>query len=426
MKKKIAVEELELGMYVSGFDRPQLNSLPSFRGFHINSQAQIDKLKRQCQYVYIDVPDDLPYPSTRHPAAGKWPPAKTADLQQQAGLDFEILKLDPSPHNVAPRYYDTTELEDEIRTVARTYNELVAATKLLMEDARSTRSIDTTNVTQIVSRMVDSIIRNSNALMCFGQLQNIADITVRHSIHTCIFALAFGRHLGMESTELSTLGIAALLHDVGKAKVPTEILNKPDRLTPQEYDVMQRHVRWGVEILINSKGISAAVIDGAGYHHERWSGSGYSRELRKNQIPSYAQIIGIVDCYDSLISQSPYREPIVAPTALQDIYGWRDSEFETLLVEHFIRCMGIYPIGSIVELNTGDIGVVVTVNQVRRLKPRITLVLMPDKSPYSPLKTINLMHHTTGDGRPCEIDRVLEPGAYDIKPDTYLPLMLRN
>ena len=426
MKKKIAVKELELGMYVSGFDRPQLNSLPSFRGFHINSQAQIDKLKRQCQYVYIDVPGDLPYPSTRHPAAGKWPPAKTADLEQQAGLDVEIFKLDPSPHNVALRYYDTTELEDEIRTVASTYNELVAATKLLMEDARSTRSIDTTNVTQIVSRMVDSIIRNPNALMCFGQLQNIADITVRHSIHTCIFALAFGRHLGMESTDLLTLGIAALLHDVGKAKVPTKILNKPDRLTPEEYDVMQRHVRWGVEILTKSKGISAAVIDGAAYHHERWNGSGYLRGLRKDQIPSYAQIISIVDCYDSLIGQSPYREPISAPTALQNIYGWRDSQFETLLVEHFIRCMGIYPIGSIVELNTDDIGVIVTVNQVRSLKPRITLVLMPDKSPYSPPKTVNLMHHTTGDGRPCEIDRVLEPGAYGIKPDNYLPLMLRN
>ncbi len=88
--------------------------------------------------------------------------------------------------------------------------------------------------------------------------------------------------------------------------------------------------------------------------------------------------------------------------------------------------MGIYPIGSIVELNTGDIGVVVTVNQVRRLKPRITLVLMPDKSPHGPSKTINLMHHTTADGQPCEIDRVLEPGAYGIKPDNYLPLMLRG
>ena len=165
MKKKIAVQELKLGMYVSGFDRPQLNSLPSFRGLHINSQAQIDKLKRQCQYVYIDVPDDLPYPSTRHPAAGKWPPAKTADLDQQEGLDFEILKLNPSPHNVAPRYYNTTELEDEIRTVARTYNELVAATKRLMEGARSTGRVDATNVTQIVSRMVDSIILQFSALV---------------------------------------------------------------------------------------------------------------------------------------------------------------------------------------------------------------------------------------------------------------------
>ncbi|MDH3669865.1 MAG: HD-GYP domain-containing protein [Gammaproteobacteria bacterium] len=426
MKKKIAVEELELGMYVSGFDRPQLNSLPSFRGLHINSKAQIDKLKRQCQYVYIDVPDDLPYPSTRHPPAGKWPPAKTADLEQQQGLDFEVLKLNPSLHNATPRYHDTTELEDEIRAVARTYNELVAATKLLMEDARSARHVDTTNVTQVVSCMVDSIIRNPNALMCFGQLQNIADMTVRHSVHTCIFALTFGRHLGMGSTELSTLGIATLLHDVGKAKVPTEILNKPDRLTSEEYDVMQRHVRWGVEILSESKGLSAAVIDGAGYHHERWNGSGYLRGLRKDQIPSYAQIIGIVDCYDSLISQSSYREPISAHTALQDIYDWRDSEFETLLVEHFIRCMGIYPIGTIVELNTGDIGVVVTVNQVRRLKPHITPVLMPDKSPYNSPKTIKLTHQTTADGQPCEIDRVLEPGAYGIKPDNYMPLMLRN
>lgn len=426
MKKKITVDELELGMYVSGFDRPQLNSLPSFRGLHINSQAQIDKLRRQCQYVYIDVPDDTPYPSTRYPAAGKWPASKTVDLEQQQGLDFEILKLNPSPHNVVPRYYDTTELEDEVRAVARTYNELVAATKRLMEDARSTGRIDTTTVTPIVSRMVDSIIRNSNALVCFGQLQNVADVTVRHSLHTCIFALAFGRHLGMESSDLSALGMAALLHDVGKARVPSEILNKPGRLTSEEYDVMQQHVRWGIEVLTRSKGISAAIIDGAGYHHEQWSGSGYLRGLRKDQIPSYAQMIGIVDYYDSLVSRHPYREPISAHTALQSIYDSRDREFETLLVEHFIRCMGIYPIGSIVELTTGDVGIVVTVNQVRRLKPRITLVLMPDKSPYNPPKTINLMHHTTGEGQPCEIDRVLEPSSYGIRPDNYIPLVLRN
>jgi putative nucleotidyltransferase with HDIG domain len=270
--------------------------------------------------------------------------------------------------------------------------------------------------------MVESIIRNPDALTCFAQLKKKDEYTAQHSMRVCILALSLGRHLGLEKQELNTLGLGALLHDLGKMKVPNEILNKPGPLNDYEYALMKSHVPRGVEILDNTSGIPRAAIEVARCHHERYSGSGYIHGLKGDQIGLFGMIGGIVDCYDAISSDRAYHTGMSAHAALKKMYEWRNRDFHPGLVEQFIQCMGIYPIGSVVELNTGEVCVVVTMNRMRRLKPRVALVLQSDYYPVPGATTVDLMNYNTGDGRACEIERVLESGAYGINPVQYLPV----
>ncbi|MFQ6022976.1 MAG: HD-GYP domain-containing protein [Acidiferrobacterales bacterium] len=422
MKIKIPVEQLRVGMHVTDLERPQFEGAPLFRGLTIRSQTQIDKLKRHCTHVYVDVAESTLFPATRRPASGKWPPSKPFTPEHQKQMQFEILKLGAAPSDGGSGYQLQTNLEEEINNVSGSYREAKAVIDTTMEDARQGKRINATHVRKVVMEMVASVHRNPNGLICLAQLKDKNDYTALHSVRTCIFALVLGHHLGLDDDDLSALGIGVLLQDIGKTMMPSELLRKPERLNDQEFEVVKSHVSWGVQILLDTDELPELAIDVARYHHERCDGSGYIHGLDKDQIPQFGQIGAIVDCYDALTCDRPYATAISPHDALTRIYEWRHTKYGTVLVEQFIQCMGIYPIGSVVELNTGDVGVVVTINRKRRLRPRVKLVLRPDKTPYKPPKSMNLMKYTTHDGLPIAIERVLEPGAFGIKPIDYLPL----
>jgi HD-GYP domain-containing protein (c-di-GMP phosphodiesterase class II) len=423
MKKKIAIENLRVGMYVSDLDRSQL-ALP--RGFWVRSQAQIDKLKRYCKHVYIDDSGPSVYPSSVRPGSGKWPPMPSFSTEQQKKLEFEMLKVSAAPQDTGAKYHDRTALDQEINTIRGSFEEAKVLMRMTMEGVRRGEAIDVAQVKNIVAQLVESTLRNANALVCLTQLRSKTDYTALHGLHTCVLALTFGRHRVMEVNDLYVLGIGALLHDIGMAKVPPELLSKPSGLSQNDFEIVKNHVRWGAEILRDTKGLPEGAVDVARYHHERYDGSGYLDGLKKNQIPLFGQIGGLVSCYDSMTSDRIYSKTNSAHAALKRIYEWHGKLFDAELVEKFIQCMGIYPIGSVVELNTGDVGVVITVNRVRRLRPRVRLALRPDRTPYRPPRTINLMQDMTGDGRPFEIDHVHEPGAYGINLIDYLPIRTRH
>ena len=423
MKKKIPVEELKVGMYVSELDRPHLAPV-EFRGFRVRSRNQIDKLKRYCRNVYIEILSDSSLPSSQHPATGKWPPSKAFSTEQQRRLEFEMLKLGATPGEMLQKYQDRTTIDQEINTVRPSYEATRALIGKATPEIRQGADIDMAAVKKTVIPLVASAVRNADALACFAQLRRRFDYTSLHSVRVCLLALAFGRHLGLAIADLITLGMGALLHDIGKTKVPEEILNKPTSLTEQEFEIAKKHVQAGVQLLRRSNGIPAVALDVARYHHERYDGSGYPHGLHKTQIPLLGQIGAIVDCYDALTSDRAYASAISGHAALQKIYEWRDRLFDKQLVEQFIQCMGIYPIGSVVELRSGDVGVVVSVNRVRRLKPRVRLVLRPDRTPHLPTKTINLLQ--AEESQSYEIERVAEPGAYNIRPSEYLRVVTHH
>ena len=418
MKRKLDVQQLKIGMYVSELDRPWRETPFMFQGFEIRSEDEIRELQRYCQHVYIETAEIYQTPPPRTPAERAV--ARVAVNHKKVERDL-LIKVESQPL-LQPVYHDRTTLEEEIQAVEETHRATRALVYTVMEDVRLGKNINTLGARKIVGELAESVIRNPDALTCFTQLKKKDEYTALHSLRVCILALAFGRHLGLERDELNLLGLGALLHDIGKMKVPNEILNKPGALSDYEYALMKSHVPRGVEILDKTPGIPRPAIEVARCHHERYSGSGYIGGLKGDQIGLFGMIGGIVDCYDAISSDRAYHAGMSAHAALKKMYEWRNRDFHPALVEQFIQCMGIYPIGSVVELNTGEIGVVVAMNRVRRLKPRVALVLRADFSPLPGATTVDLMEYMTRDGHPCEIERVLEPGIYGINPVNYMPV----
>src|SRR3989344_4595040 len=419
MKKRLDVQQLKVGMYVYELDRPWRETPFLFQGFEIRSESEIRELQHYCEHVIVDNDEASNVISVPRTSSEK---SAARDSLRHRKLERDLLiKIESQPLLKAV-YRDQTSLEEEIEIVRETHQQARTLIHTVLEDARLGKNINMIGAKAVVGEMAESVIRNPDALTCFTQLKKKDEYTALHSLRVCLLALAFGRHLGLEHQDITALGTGALLHDIGKMKVPNDILNKPVVLNDHEQTIMKNHVPHGVEILEKNRDIPATAIDVARCHHERYGGDGYLNGLKGDRIGLFGMIGGILGCYDAISSDRAYRDGMSAHAALKEMYECRGNDFHPGLVEQFIQCMGIYPIGSVVELNTGEIGVVVTMNRVRRLKPRVALVLQPDFYPVPGARTVDLADYKTRDGRPCEIDRVLEPGVYGINPVQYLPI----
>lgn len=409
-------------MYVSELDRPWIESRFLFQGFEIRTQEELDELLRLCKYVYVET--DVEYKDgqvrPRQPV-----PVGTPDPNEFAAkrIGLEIIdKFNEHHRGAPPRYPDRASLEEELPQARALVKDTKVLVDSILEDARLGRSLDSATAKKSVGGMVESVLRNPDALIWFNELKNKDAYTSEHSMRVCVLALTFGRHLELSEDELNILGIGALLHDVGKMQVPAEIINKPGRLSAEEFELMKSHVPRGVEILDRTPGIPAAAIDVARSHHERFDGSGYATGLKGDQISLFGQIGAIVDSYDAITSDRSYHKGMSPHDALRKMYEWRRKDFHETLVEQFIQCMGIYPIGSVVEMNTGSVGVVISANRARRLRPRVALVLDPTKRPYKPPQVIDLVNESSHGHNAMLIRNVLPAGSFGINPVDYLPI----
>jgi putative nucleotidyltransferase with HDIG domain len=425
VKQKVAVEDLRIGMYVAELDRPWRETPFLFQGFEIRSEEDLAKLRQHCRHVIVESREEVTVkpksfaPPPRGPGVSAEPPARAAAPHAKAS-DYNVLQRFQPGARHAPRYADDVSLEQELpqaRELVTRVHEVVATT---MEDVRLGRSLDAPTARKYVGEMVGSIIRNPDALVWLNELKHKDSYTLEHSVRVCVLALAFGRHLELPAEELQVLGLGALLHDVGKMKVPNEILNKPGRLTEQEFEIMKSHVPQGVTILEGTRQIPEAAIEVARCHHERFNGGGYAGGLRGETIGLFGAVGAIVDCYDAITSDRVYHNGMAAHEALGKMYAWRQTDFHPGLVEQFIQCMGVFPIGSIVELSTGAVGVVVAQHRTRRLRPRVALVLNTDKKPFDQAKIVDLMDVGIHD---LEIRNCLPSGSFGINPTEYLRLV---
>ncbi len=423
MKVKIALDDLQMGMYVSELDRPWIETPFLFQGFELTAQEELEQLKRHCTYVYIDTELGIDLPPKLRAAAA----VRTRILQEK---DERLLKeFNKLVENGAPEaadgkkaYPDKTGLEQELppaREIDRDAREMMHD---VLDDAKQNQLLDLERTQRVVNNMVDSILRNPDALVCLSQLKEASLYTALHSVRSAILAIAFGRHLVLSRDELVHLGLGAIMHDIGMIRMPAELLDKPGAFTEIEFNVMKTHVPRGVS-LVELAGFPEASKPYVAQHHERHDGSGYPYRLKEKQLSLFGAIGGIIDVYDALTSDAAHRRGMSAEDVLRRMYEWREKDFHARLVEEFIRAMGIFPIGSLVELNTGSVGVVVSINRARRLKPKVALVLTASKKPYT-YKTITDMA-VDQDSRIGElkINKVLPAGTHDINPMEHIVML---
>ena len=388
----IHVNHLKLGMYVCELDRPWLGTPFLFQGFCIRKQEQIDKLQAFCDSVYVDVDKSLLVPG------------KTSATPL-------------NPHLLKRQVYALSATFEQEITVANEIRETTRGTvENLFEDVSKGSKIDLLRVRKIVHETVDGVLRNPDAHLCITQLKNRDDYTAQHSINVCVLALALGRYLGLPRDQLEMLGIAALLHDIGKIKTPLEVLNKPGRLTPQEFEIVKVHTLDGHDLLRQRYGLPNRIAQTAISHHERLGGGGYPRGLKGSEIPVWGKIVAIVDVYDAITSDRIYHQGVAPTEALTKMYGWRLTDFDAELLEQFIQCVGIYPVGTLVQLTDGQVGLVTSVNQQFRLLPKVKLLLNSEKRSYRRDVTLDLADIFAMDPETtCRIEKVLMPRAYGIK-----------
>jgi len=424
MRIRVDTQDLKIGMYVCELDRPWRETPFLFQGFEIRTEEELRTLQQYCRTVFITASEhDHVLSKPRSAVTNSFKPLSQAEPHKPAAglIDQAMLKINNHP-GARPVYADQTTLEEEIGLVRENFAEAREAIQEVMWEAKFGKSLNVPGARKVINKMMESALRNPDALTCFALIKKKDEYTAMHSLRTAVLSMVFGRQLGLVPQDLELLGLGALLFDVGKMKIPSEILNKPAALTADEMLMMKGHVAWSAEILEKADQIPAAVVETARRHHERYDGSGYMDKLKGDAIGLFGMIAGIVDYYDAVTSDRVYRAGISSYAAMQKMYEWRGSLFQPQLVEKFIQCLGIYPVGSVVELNTGEIAVVAALNRLQRLKPRVVLVRRADKTPYLEKPITNIAGRLTLEGRPCEVERVLDPAACGIEPSRYLPL----
>jgi putative nucleotidyltransferase with HDIG domain len=399
--EKVEVDKLCIGMYVTELDRPWLESPFLFQGFPIRNHDEIEQLRESCDFVYIDVEQSI-----------DWKKQESTALQDKE-VRFATRALNRKSSREKIEYNDKQGFTQTLPEAIMLYSAAKDYIGNVLEDVRLGNSIDTGAARELADRLAENIVKNENALMWLTQLKNRDEYTSMHSINVCVLSLLFGRFLGLKEDELSVLGLGALLHDVGKMQVPSEILNKPGRLDADEGVVMRRHPEYGHAILKEYEGLHPAVLEIALSHHERFDGSGYPRGLKGKLLNNYALIVSVIDFYDAVTSDRAYHIGISPHEALNMMYAVAAKSFPKELIESFIQCLGIYPIGSLVELESGEVGVVMTVNRQRRLNPILTLVLDGSKQPLPKVKMMNLELQARCES-PIRIKKILESNAYGI------------
>jgi HD-GYP domain-containing protein (c-di-GMP phosphodiesterase class II) len=373
-KRQVAVADLRKGMYVCELDRPWLDSPFLLQGFPIRTDRELEVLRQLCTFVYVDtqrsawIPPDLPPVSER-------PPTPRLKIQETPA----VLKPPPTEPD---RFREDMERAGQVRQFAHDY---VLRT---LEDVRLGRSIDTKQAREMVTTLANQVVEAPSAMVWMTQLKQRDEYTSQHSVNVCILSLTFGRFLGLEQSVLNTLGLGALLHDVGKLKVPLEILNKPGALRRDEFQIMMSHPEQGHALLARSEDVPAAALDVVLHHHERSDGRGYPHRLTHEQIPFLTKVVSIVDIYDAISSDRIYHDRLSAQEALNRVY--RSHGLDRELVESFIRCIGIYPIGALVELTNGQVAVVVGLNEHQRLRPVVMLLREADHTTPTQRRLINL------------------------------------
>lgn len=422
---KLEVNELSLGMYVSGLDRPWTQTPFPLQGFYLRELDQINQLKALCSFVYIDVEKG------RGPIAAN---LKTISPTIKNKIVAKEKERSSGAEPVAPLkinrgvYREVEPLQKEVKKARQLHQKVYGAVAEVVQQLEENQ-LDGTSLGEtkkVASEMVDSVLRNPDAFTWLSRVQEKDEYTYSHAVRSSVWAILFGRHIGLPKRELDVLAMGVLLKDVGKVMLESSILEKENRTTLEE-KAYREFVELGCEILRKTPNVEPRVVSVVKTHCERINGNGFPQGLAGDKIPLLGKIAGIVTYYDYVTNPRGSRHPIAPSKAVAKLYELRNVDFQEELVVEFIRAIGLYPTGTLVELSTGEVAVVVEQNFERRLKPKVIVVLDSFKNPLDEYLLLDLSEDdkrkqalldsgkkTRYEIEKIEIARDLEPGSYEV------------
>jgi HD-GYP domain-containing protein (c-di-GMP phosphodiesterase class II) len=322
--------------------------------------------------------------------------------------------------NAFVEYEVTASVEKELEVAREVHAELEQSLDNALASYSENSELDVEEVKVSTNHLVDSMIRNPDASFLLARLKSQDAYSYSHSVEASVLAIMFGRHLGLTEEELNKLALGVLLLDIGKLKLPTALLDKVGKLHHVEVRLLKQHVDYSIEVLSETSGLDPEVLSIVSYHHERVDGKGYPKGMKGSEIPVYARIAAIVDFYDAYTHPRPYRPAHSTSQAINALYNSSGTRFQPELVEEFIQCLGVYPTGSLVLLSTGEVGIVIEQNPLRRLRPTVLIVRDSDKQEVEmPFNRDLAMELVDKNGKKLFIDSALKPGDYGVSADDF-------
>ena len=377
MIKKIKVTQLKPGMFIHDFNCRWIEHPFFSKKLLIKDNRIISKmLKYGISEVYID--------TARGSDVVDGLNEKEVGCSIQAGLK-KIAKTETE-------YIKHVPIHEELLRAKQIKNEAKSVIQRMMHDLKMGRQIKLEGVNSILDEMFDSISRNKDALLFLLRFREKDEYTYMHSVSVAALIIAFCNFLGLGREEINKAAIGGLLHDIGKMKIPLRILNKPDRLSEEEFREMKNHVIYGRNIVSHIKGIDPISLFIISEHHERYNGTGYPYALKGENISKFGQMAAIVDVYDAITSNRCYRKGIEPAEGIRKIYNWSNVYFKKELVHQFIKCVGIYPVGSLVRLESGLIGIVIESSE-NLLYPLVRVFYDTKRNRFISARNIDLSKH---------------------------------
>jgi putative nucleotidyltransferase with HDIG domain len=459
MKTKIPIMKLSVGMLVTSLDKPWYATPFVSHRMRMTTQADVDMIKAcgvkiveieveeaedrktvvaPAAVRHCDVPPGVPIgtqSSKTEPQDCHWngtaSPSSSGRTMEAAGAVVSagrsaataVTDSDPV-ERISTRSVEATDLvptsfEQELAVAKAGYRQTKQIVQQAMTEAKMGRAFNSEAVVTAVDSLVGSVLRNPDALTSLARLKSFDEYTYYHSVNTCVLALAVGRNLRMNRDDLQRIAFGMLLHDIGKTQLPAELLNRPDRLEEDDLAQVKRHVEQGAEYLSRTVKVEPPVLLPVLEHHERLDGSGYPYGKKRHQLSEFGMIAGVVDVYDALTSDRPYRKAVTPHHALQMLYDMtRRGLLDAAFVERLIRCIGIYPVGSCVQLNTGEVAIVSRMNQTQTLNPVVVVIRESTAGPNVTPKTLDLSMQAT---KPIKrITEVLDAGRLGVVPNAVL------
>jgi HD-GYP domain-containing protein (c-di-GMP phosphodiesterase class II) len=406
MIKKISIQQLRTGMYVSDFNAGWLEHPFVLNSMKITTAEQIAKvLASGVKELFIDTDrgHDVGDAPTREEAA--------AVTERQLERVAESVKPKNSEQQVS--------LAEEMSRAKNAFTEATKIIRNVMDDVRLGRQIELGASKAIVEKITSSVVRNSNAMQSMRRMKSLDDYTFLHSVSVCTILTTFARSAGMDLATIHDIALGALLHDVGKMRINLALLNKPSKLSEEEFRHVKSHVVLGSDLLRQMSGVPKMAFEPLELHHERFDGSGYPNGLKGIEISQVGRMSAIVDVYDAITSDRCYHNPLSPADAIRKLFEWSKFHFDPDLVQLFVKSIGIYPVGTLVRLESGRLGIVIEQRESNLLTPVVRVVFDAKRDYYITPEDIDLSK-TMGAGGADKIVGHESPGKWKIDVSRFL------